>query len=278
VAEHFDDGRTRISEVVCSRLGWRQPNGWRKDRACRDVLRRLEDLRLIKLPPLPRTWTNREAKNTSTASEVPPGLLKSVIAMPKVIDFQLAKGNAAERLWNVLVENYHYLGHRVQVGRCLKYLVRGDGQLIGAISFASPAWNLGARDKVLKDLGFNKTDARNFVINNARFLILPQVRVPHLASRVLSAATRQVAGDWHKYYSIQPLIAETFVEPTLFEGTCYRAANWVEIGRTSGYAKVGASHHNSQQPKIIFLYGLTRQSRRALSTIVCLELPGPEAK
>lgn len=272
VAEHYSEGRTRISEVICTRLGWRQPNGWLKDRACRDALRRLEKLGLIRLPKrLDGNRTNSDSRRSFDPRNfrLPRGLVKPVTSMPNAIEFEFAKGNDAEPLWNALVEKYHYLGHTVQVGRCLKYLIRGDGHLLGAISFSSPAWKLGIRDELLRRLGFPKeAKARDVVINNGRFLILPKVRVPHLASRILAAAARQAAEDWTWFYAIEPLIAETFVEPRRFEGTCYRAANWIEIGKTSGYAKVGASHHNSQQPKTLFVYGLTRSYRRRLPDVV----------
>jgi hypothetical protein len=261
--------------VVCARLGWRQPNGWPKDRACRDVLRRLEKLRLVKLPPRLTTPTNKRAAAGAVRNKkLLRGVLSPIDSMPKTIDLELAKGNAAEVLWNALVDKHHYLGHRVQVGRCLKYLIRGDGQLVGAISFSSPAWKLSGRDNLLHRLGLGGSAARDLVVNNSRFLILPTVRVPHLASRVLACATRQVVIDWSWFYSIEPVLAETFVEPKRFEGTCYRAANWTEIGVTNGYAKVGASHHNSQQPKMLFVYGLTRNSRRQLATVIpSLNLP-----
>lgn len=270
-AEHYGKGRTRISEVVCIRLGWRQPNGWLKDRACRDVLRRLENLHLLKLPPRLASPQNRKLPpDDRKRKELLRDILTPVLAMPQEIELEFAKGNAAECLWNALIEKYHYLGHRVQVGRCLKYLIRGDGKLIGAISFSSPAWKLGVRDELLKQIGLGSPRSRDIVINNSRFCILPKVRVPHLASRILAQAARQVAADWFQFYSIKPLIAETFVEPNRFEGTCYRAANWNEIGLTTGYAKLGSTHHNSQEPKMIFLYGLTRAYRRRLATVVPL--------
>src|SRR5262249_14799683 len=156
--------------------------------------------------------------------------------------------------------------HRIVVGRCLKYLVRGDNRIVGAISFSSPAWKMIPRDIVLDRIGIRGSRIRDVVINNNRFLILPHARIPHLASRILSLAARRVVDDWSWFYSIKPLLAETFVEPTRFEGTCYRAANWVSIGTTSGYAKTGPSHHNGQQPKLIFLYGLNRTYRRLLLT------------
>lgn len=269
VAQHYGEGRTRISEVVCSRLAWRQPNGWPKDRACRDVLRRLEELRILKLPPrLAKPTNKRLSANDPSRNKLLRGVVAPVLGMPETIELEFAKGNAAEHLWNALIEEYHYLGHRVQVGRCLKYLIRGDGNLIGAISFSSPAWKLSVRDKLLERMGLTCPHSRNLVINNSRFCILPQVRVPHLASRVLACATRRVAVDWLQFYSIEPLLAETFVEPKRFEGTCYRAANWTEIGMTNGYGKLGASHHNSQQPKMIFVYGLTRAYRRKLATVI----------
>lgn len=268
VGDNFDSGRTRISEIVCRKLGWRQPNGWLKDRACRDVLRELEKLHIIKLPP--RLSAKSISNTRGGAKEIQSAVdgMRAVGSMPQRVELELAKGNASEKLWNALVHKHHYLGHKVQVGRCLKYLVRGDGELLGAISFSSPAWTLTVRDQLLRKLGIGKAKLRDFVINNSRFLILPNVRVPHLASRILAEATRRVAIDWTWYYSITPLIAETFVEPNRFKGTCYRAANWIEIGRTSGYAKVGSSHHNSQQPKKLFVYGLTRRYRRKLQMLV----------
>lgn len=269
VAEHFGDGRTRISEVVCIRLGWRQPNGWLKDRACRDVLRRLEKLRLLRLPSLlTKPQNGKLPAKDPKRKELLRDIVTPLFAMPQQIELEFAKGNGAEHLWNVLVDEHHYLGHRVQVGRCLKYLIRGDGKLIGAISFSSPAWKIGVRDEILKQMGLSSSAFGDVVVNNSRFCILPKVRVPHLASRILAQAARQVVVDWFEFYSVKPLFAETFVEPNRFEGTCYRAANWNEIGTTRGYAKLGASHHNSQEPKKIFLYGLTRAYRRRLATLI----------
>jgi hypothetical protein len=269
VAENYSEGRTRISEVACRRLSWRQPNGWLKDRACRDILRRLEELRLVKLPPRLATPTNKRlSANVSRNTELLRSSGEPIHVMPEMVELEFAKGNDAEHLWNTVIEKHHYLGHRVQVGRCLKYLVRGDGNLLGAISFSSPAWRLAVRDKLLAHMGIDVSHALDLVINNSRFCILPHVQVPHLASRVLACAARRAAVDWFQFYSIEPVMAETFVEPTRFEGTCYRAANWSEIGMTNGYGKVGASHHNSQQPKIIFVYGLTRAYRRKLARVI----------
>jgi hypothetical protein len=226
-------------------------------------------LRILSLPSrlTPPKKNKLFAKNPG-CKKLLDGVVGPVLAMPERIELEFAKGNPAEHLWNALIDKYHYLGHRVQVGRCLKYLIHGDGKLVGAIAFSSPAWKLAIRDELMERIGLASSSIRDLVINNSRFCILPQARVPHLASRILASATRQVALDWYNFYSVKPVIAETFVEPNRFEGTCYRAANWAEIGLTSGYAKVGASHHNGQPPKRVFVYGLTRTYRRKLADVV----------
>lgn len=268
VEAHQSEGRTKISERICRALSWRQPNGWLKDRACRDVLRRLEALGVLRLPKK-LTMPSKEAdKRPRKVVKLPVGVDDVVSKMPTNLELLFAKGNDLEPIWNALVSKYHYLGHRIQVGRCLKYLIKGDDRLLGAISFSSPAWKLSTRDSLLKVLGLSERDAADLVINNSRFLILPSVRVPHLASKALALASRQVAKDWSWFYSIDPLIAETFVEQFRFEGTCYRAANWLNVGTTKGFAKVGSSHHNSQPPKLVFVYGLTSEYRQKLSKAV----------
>jgi hypothetical protein len=180
------------------------------------------------------------------------------------ITLEFAKGNAAERTWNKLVNEHHYLGHKVVVGRRLKYLIHYLGKPVGAICFSSAAWELESRDKALQHLGFSPKRIREQVINNSRFLIVSNANVPNLASRALSLATKQVAHDWTEFYSLRPQVVETFVQPSRFGGTCYKAANWIEIGRTKGYAKRGRNHVNSQESKYIFLYGLSKTMRRKL--------------
>lgn len=265
-AVHYEDGRTRIARVVCRQLNWRQPNGWLKDRACREVLIKLERLGLFALPPrlIRHSSTRKTAKQAARVFRLPPSTQESITSMPRRIEFILAKGDAKELLWNALVEKHHYLGYGVQVGRCLKYLIKGDGQLVGAISFSSPAWRLSLRSSLVRRLHLHVADAHDIIIYNSRFLLLPTVRVPHLASRVLAAALKKAVADWTRYYAVQPMLAETFVDPTRFSGTSYRAANWIRVGMTNGYSKVGSSHHNSQEPKEFFVYGLTRNLRRAL--------------
>ncbi|HEX4638075.1 MAG TPA: Druantia anti-phage system protein DruA [Chthoniobacterales bacterium] len=175
-----------------------------------------------------------------------------------------AKGNALEKTWNAFVQTRHYRGHRITVGRSVKYLVRQRDNYVAAISFASAAWGIEQRNLVLQHIGIPPWEIRDLVINNSRFLILAKKGVLNLASRILRLATSRVADDWYRYYSIRPRIVETFVEPSRFEGTCYKAANWIAVGQTRGFKKSGDAHSNSQQPKLMFLYGLNAATRRRL--------------
>lgn len=266
ISSHGSEGRTRVSEVVCERLHWRQPNGWLKDRACRDVLRRLAKRGLVKLPPsLVKNGGRKPVWKLPQEHVMRLSSQRPLTNLPSSLTLDFAKGNEAESVWNYLVARHHYLGYNVAVGRCIKYLVRSGECVLGAIAFSSPVWRLARRDAVLAECGLAVADLQERVINNTRFVLLPSARVEHLASKVLSVATQQVAQDWKQYYAVQPLVVETFVQPSRFDGTCYKAANWLHIGETRGYAKVGPSHHNSQEPKAIFLYGLNRAMRNRLT-------------
>lgn len=261
---YYKEGRTRISREICIKLNWRQPNGWLKDRACRDVLVQLENLGVIKLPKskVKRKQTNPTIKRELSFGDYVVG--KEVSEIPQNIEFILAKSNKEETIWNFLVQKHHYLGHKVAVGRCLKYLVVSENIILGAIAYSSPAWRLGSRNEILQKLGFSQDDILNKVINNSRFLILPTVKVQNLASKILSLSVDKVVEDWTSYYSVIPLVAETFVQPSRFYGTSYKAANWLEIGITKGFAKSGMNYRNSQEPKTIYLYGLSKQIRNEL--------------
>ncbi len=263
VINNFDKGRTYISRDICNTLNWKQPNGWLKDRACRDVLLELEKREIIKLPPPLVVKNNKKSNKGNSISYLKNFDLNTPISeFPNSIELEFAKGNIQEKVWNELVNQYHYLGHSTTVGRCIKYLIRSNDRLLGALSFSSPAWELETRNNILNSIGIE--NPRDYTINNSRFLILPIVQVNNLASHVLAIAAKKIVNDWKDYYSIIPLIAETFVQPSRFDGTCYKAANWIEIGTTKGYAKRGRFYRNSQEPKKIFLYGLDKRIRTKL--------------
>lgn len=263
VSKHYDEGRTAISIKICEELGWRQPNGWLKDRACRDVLQKLSQRGLIDLP-ISRKKPRVDGKLLKP--EKSPVAENEITESPAALTFVIAKGDKNELLWNKIVDYYHYLGHRVTVGKSLKYLIYGDGQLIGCIGFSSPANMLRQRDSFLKEhCDLNLDDIHKYCINNSRFLILPFVRVKNLATRILSESSKQITNDWNSYYSVCPTLIETFVQISRFKGTCYKAANWCKVGVTKGYSKKGANYVANKEPKVIFLYGLNKRTRKRIS-------------
>ena len=259
-------GRTHISRRIAEKWGWLESSGRLKDRAVRDILNKLNSLDMIQLPPRQSTPV-LSYKIRSKLNWKPYRLPSTRNRIGNDVRLIPVRDRKNQEIWNGLIAKFHYLGHKTTVGRSCRYIIASDDVLLGAISFTSPTWSIKARDTILEELGISSSEIQDSVINNSRFLILPGVSIPNLASKVLGISTRAVVDDWDAYYKTRPLIAETFVEPTRFLGTCYRAANWVEIGTTQGYFKRGNSHHNGQVPKLIFMYGLTKTIRRNLRRI-----------
>jgi len=169
------------------------------------------------------------------------------------------------RLWNELVARYHYLGYRPLPGAQIRYLVRHQERLLGALGFGAAAWKVAARDSFIGWTSDRRAARLHLVVCNARFLILPWIHVPNLASRVLSLAARQVCRDWPALYGYQPVLLETFVERQRFAGTCYKAANWLYTGQTKGRGKLDRYHRHSVPVKDVYLYPLNRNFRHILT-------------
>lgn len=261
IQQHPGWGRTRISQELCDRLNWLQPNGRRKDRACRVALLHLQNLGFIDLPQ--RLIESGGKRPYCSGTDIVHPATRLTV-MPRKLHAAVVNSKADARTWNSLVSAYHYLGLPRPVGRLVRYLIYGDGDLVGAISFTESAWRLRAREEVLKAIDSQSSE----VIGNNRFLVLPHVTVPNLASRVLGHVTRRIVEDWRSRYGTRPQVAETFVDPTRFIGTCYLAANWVVIGQTSGYAKHGSYHTNGQTRKTILLRGLSTAVHKKIVRVI----------
>jgi len=174
-------------------------------------------------------------------------------------------GPADRSLWDYLVHHHHYLGRPRIVGEHLRYLAFLQGQVVACLGWASAAFKVSARDQFI---GWDPEIRRknlSGIVNNVRFLILPWIRIPHLASKVLALNLRRLSGDWQTAYGHPLYLAETFVDRSRFPGTCYQAANWIEVGLTKGSAKKGNDYHYHGQPKAIYLYPLHRNFRRELT-------------
>jgi Domain of unknown function (DUF4338) len=187
------------------------------------------------------------------------------------LEFEIVEKGKASQLWTELIERHHYLRYRVPVGATVRYLVRssqkGAGEL-ACLLWSSPAWKMAARDEWI---GWNAEQrARNLqlIVNNSRFLVLPWVHIKGLASKILAQSARQLPIDWQHRYGCRPLLLETLVDAHKFRGTCYRAANWIRVGQTSGRGRMDREHKaDGQAVKDIYLYPLTSNTRQRLGGI-----------
>jgi len=258
-------GRTYISQQLCRLWDWRLPNGRLRDIACRDLLRRLDKRGLIQLPPAIRPSRQRGYKNhTSLPKDFVATPLTQSLADFCSIEIDMVRGSQRERFYNALIGCYHYLGYHQGAGEQLKYIIWGDGHVLGCIGFAGAVYQAAARDQ---HIGWDK-DARQRhlvkVVNNNRFLILPWILVPQLASHLLGRISRRIRGDWQDYYNRDIVLLETFVEQGRFNGTCYQAANWRYIGQTTGRGRNDRYSRNQVPIKDIYIYPLDRHYQQLL--------------
>ena len=263
--------RNELASTACELLDWRRANGALKNAECRLLLEQLHTCALISLPPLragrPRGSATALAVSPSTA------LTPISLALETLQPLWLEPVQTPEQrqLWRQLIERYHYLGHRVPFGAHLRYLIRGVAPqltLLGCLQFSSPAWRMRARDTWIGWNDATRVQHLQRIINNSRFLILPQLRIKNLASHVLALALRTVPTDWEHAYGIRPFLAETLVDATRFTGTCYRAANWIDVGQTTGRGRQDRHHqrHNAC-PKRVLLYPLVPDLRHQLQQL-----------
>lgn len=262
IAAHAAEGRTRISQVLCAAWDWRQPNGALKEYACRDLLLRLEERGYVTLPPRRRAPDGPcQQDRLGPAPEPGPPLtaadLDTLVVRPVT--------RAERPLWKACLAHYHYLGYAPGAGEQFAYVALLEGRLVGYLAWGAAAYRNGPREAYLGwDLP-TKRARLPLVVQNTRFLLLPWVRVPHLASKVLAANLRRLCADWQVRYGHSLLLAETFVDPTRFRGTCYRAANWVCLGPTQGAGKRGNRYRRHDVPKLVFVYPLAPHARERLA-------------
>ena len=259
--------RSRLSRELCERWDWRNEKGRLKDMACRTLLLKLERQGQIRLParqrPSPNAHRNRQITEVShdcTPIECDLSALRPLRIEP------LSSSDEALALFKFLLHRYHYLGLRNCVGENLKYMVRDQaGRPLACMLFGSAAWKAKSRDAFI---GWDRqTRERNLPLlsNNTRFLILPWVRVPHLASHLLARVCRALPGHWMQKYGHPIHLLETFVERERFRGTCYRAAGWRHVGATAGRSRNDVHATMSVPVKDIFLYPLNADFRGRLS-------------
>lgn len=263
IQSHYARGRSYISRVLCNHWDWRQANGKLKEYAARDLLLRLEEAGHIQLPPRQRPKNNLKAADFSQVPLFVRQPLSGRVGDYPPIELRGAEG-PDRYLWDYLIHHHHYLGRPKLVGEHLKQLVWIEDQVVGCLGWASAAWKIGCRDTFIGWSPAQRHAHLSAVVNNVRFLLLPWVRIEHLASQVLARATRGLSSAWLARYAHPVVLAETFVDPARFAGTCYRAANWRRLGQTRGHAKRGNRYEPHAQPKQVWLYPLRRHWRRHL--------------
>lgn len=264
VHQHYDKGRSHISRLLCRTWNWVQANGKLKEYAARDLLLRLEEQGFIELPPRRRPKNNLKAPRFD---QVPLFSSQSLCGSVSDYDSPILEPVTRENqyLWGYLLAHYHYLGVPTLVGEHRRYLASLNGQVVACLAWASAAWKVKGRDAFIQWTPAAKKKKLHGVVNNTRFLILPWIRIKHLASRLLSLSVRRLCSDWESTYGHSVYLAETFVDRSRFQGTCYKASNWIHVGDTRGSRKQGNAYHYHGQPKAVFVYPLNRHFRRYLT-------------
>lgn len=264
IADHWASGRSTISRLLCERWNWRQPNGHYKEMACRALLLSLETKGALELPPRKKESYRAPRRADRQVFTVDDAAVEGSVTEFRSLTIRMIRQTPDEALWDYLVETHHYLGRPWIVGSSLKYLAYLDGRLVACLGWGSAAWKVACRDKVIGWDPETRQVNLHKVVNNVRFLILPWVRVKHLASKVLSVNLRALPSDWRNFYSQDIALAETFVDTERFAGTCYQAANWSRIGETKGRGKYDRYGRAEASVKAVYLYPLTRDFRERL--------------
>jgi len=266
-------GRTEISRTICELLQWRRPNGRLKNHECRLLLERLQELDAVSLPEV-RPLGRRGPRAIELTPRSEPG--QEIVGSAgefEPLRLEVVEGSGNDiRVWREMMERYHYLRYRVPVGANVRYLVRSTAcpeRALACLLWSSPAWKMAVRDRWIGWTDAQRQCNLQLVVSNARFLILPWVHVQGLASKILSLCSRQLPSDWEERYGYRPLLLETLVDANRFRGTCYRAANWIALGRTQGRGRMDR-HHTSDRsaPKDVYVYPLCRDVQQRLCTAV----------
>lgn len=257
-------GRSYISRALCQHWGWYQPNGALKEIACREILRKLEAKGLVNLPAS-KSYLRKTGIRTSP--NVPPhdtSPIETCLKNIRPVTLKLVRHTASEKLFNGLIHRYHYLGYCQTVGAHLKYIALSGKRPLACLTWGAGAWKIACRDRFIGWSPEMKRRNLHLLINNTRFLILPWVHVPHLASHLLGLSAKILPQDWQKIYAHSIVLLESFVDVGRFQGTCYKAANWIRTGETSGRGKYDFHNLHNKPVKAVFVYPLHNHFREIL--------------
>jgi len=282
ISTHPERSRRFISQEVCRIWNWRQTNGLLKDMVCRSLLLLLESKGLIKLPPRksnpPNPLANRKKPVKIEVDRTP---IECPIRELFPIHLKQVRRTRLEKLFNSLISQYHYLGYTQPVGEHLKYIAFSNGRPIACLAWSSAPWYIGVRDRFIGWSPKTRQNNLSLIINNTRFLVLPWVKISHLASHLLALNRHRVSEEWILIYNHPVYLLETFVDTERFRGTCYKADNWIYVGKTTGLGKLSKSTKPTLSKKAVYLYPLTKDFRDRLNTqgpVASREPPNKEVR
>jgi hypothetical protein len=259
--------RNELACTVCELLEWKRPNGRLKNRECLELLAKLEDKGILVLPDK-RQDGNRTPRNrmATVQPDTPYSSLNGSVEDFTPLDVERVQTRAQRELFKDLLARYHYLGYAMPFGARIQYLVyvnRPRREVVGCLQFSSPAWRMKARDQWIGWDDKRRGEGLQRVVNNSRFLVLASIR--NLASAMLSGALRHLKSDWERQYGVSPLLVETLVDRNRFHGGCYRSANWIELGETTGRGRMDKiNRRRNDQVKTILVYPLAKNAARRL--------------
>lgn len=267
VRRHPARTRLEVARRVSQFLGWRRPNGELAERSCMDLLLRLAERGLVRLPPpirarpVPRTSGAPDLCSPLSWPAVPgsdPGDEETELVVRPIHPHE-------RKAWRQYIARLHYLGYCRLVGESICYVALRRGEVVALIGWGAAALKNSPRDTYLGWDWPTKTRRLFYVVNNVRYLVVPWVQEKNLASRILALNLKRLSRDWQRRYDHPIYLAETFVDPARFRGTCYRASNWIEVGQTGGWSRNGPGYEHHGQPKIVFVYPLHRRARSVLN-------------
>jgi hypothetical protein len=265
IERHPGESRRKLSVRLCEAWQWRQANGALRDMVCRGLLLMLERAGEITLPQVSYVRHNplmRRARPQPMLIDSTP--IEGRLSKLQPLELEQVRRTAQEPLFNSLMEQHHYLGYEQPVGEHLKYVVWSQGRPVACLAWSSAPRHLASRDHYIGWDAAARRSRIRFIAYNTRFLILPWVRVEHLASHILGRMAARISDDWQQLYGHPIYFLETFVDPERFRGTCYRAANWVLMGRTTGRGKQSNSYVPNRSIKEVLGYPLSRRFRELL--------------
>lgn len=265
IAKNPGKSRWFLSRELCRLWDWRQQNGALKDMICRGLMLKLQSDGFITLPPQKRKTKNPFLKRKPPEIiEIDQSHIECRVGDLQPIELRSVRKTEDEKLYNSLIQQHHYLRYNQPVGENLKYIAFSKDRPIACMGWTSAVRHLGGRDRFIGWPQEIRKRNIHFIAYNSRFLILPWVQTKFLASHLLSLCSRTVPNDWKKFYKHPIHLLETFVDTEKFKGTCYKAANWLYVGNTTGRGKNDQTHKKNRSIKAIYVYPIGKNFRGAL--------------